>query len=164
MPEKRILSVASIGVMLIICAVLIAQRPLTIVLSQSMHPAIHAGDLLLVTPLEGEIRQGMIVTYRKGENLITHRVAANLGSRLLTKGDANERLDPYEVPLESVVGSPALIVPYLGFALAFLRTRLGWYLFVILPAALFISREVLIIISKLRDREGSIVQVDLVGR
>ncbi len=51
----------------------------------------------------------------------------------VTKGDANVAADPGLQLLEGRVAVRAHTIPYLGYAADFLRTRLGWTLFVLLP-------------------------------
>ena len=62
--------------------------------SESMKPAINMGDMVITGPLGGplgrEVRPGSIVTYQRGEELVTHRVLSVDGNTLVTKGDAVE--------------------------------------------------------------------------
>ncbi len=102
-----------------------------IVMSGSMEPAVKVGSVVVVQPLAAEeVQPGDIITYR-GESsgtLTTHRVdhldTAN-GLQFYTKGDANDALDPLPVPVRQLAGRVALTVPYLGYLLAYARTREG---------------------------------------
>lgn len=102
------------------------------VMSGSMEPALKVGSAVVVQPLAAEeVRTGDIITYR-GESsvgLITHRVErlARENGQLLfhTRGDANNVPDPQPVTEWQLVGKVALTVPYLGYLLAYTRTREG---------------------------------------
>ena len=69
-----------------------------------------------------------------------HRVVwleQNEGQVLVrTKGDTNETVDPRLHVLPSHLATPARTVPYLGYAIGFVQTPLGWVLLVLLPATL----------------------------
>jgi signal peptidase I len=122
------------GVGLILAA---AGRPY-IVVSGSMEPAIHAGDLFWLAPLDEEIDPGTVITFRMGESIITHRVIAAEGGAFITQGDSNLMADPWPVPRSAILGTPVLRVPYLGALLEVERRLVGLFLVsLILPAVLF---------------------------
>ena len=111
-----------------------------VVRSESMVPTLNMGDVIVVGPVKGEIETGMIVTYQPEPNsdLVTHRVVSVEGENLTTKGDANEDPDPWQVPVSAVKGVYMFKVPYLGYLSVFMRTRLGWFTLLIVPAFLLI--------------------------
>ena len=90
---------------------------------------VHVGDAILIRR-EGE---GGSATP------VLHRVHARReeGGRIVveTKGDANDVVDAVPFVLPERVLTPAYTIPYLGYLIALVATRLGWALFVILPAA-----------------------------
>ncbi len=103
-----------------------------VVLSPSMEPACPVGSVLYVRKTVPEdIAAGEIITFRaEGMDLpVTHRVTEVDGeSRLFrTKGDANEAEDAAPVPFANVIGTPAMIVPKLGYVYAFIVTPPGTY-------------------------------------
>jgi signal peptidase I len=113
------------------------------VVSPSMEPTINTGDLFWVRPLIGEIRPGMVVTYRMDGRIITHRVVATEGGALVTQGDNNWAADPWKVPLSAVIGTPALRLPYLGWLIDFARKSMaGAALALLLPGALIAGEVV----------------------
>lgn len=63
------------------------------VLSGSMEPTFSKGTLLLVKETK-DIKKGDIVVYQSGKELIVHRVIAQKGDTIITKGDANNVQDP----------------------------------------------------------------------
>jgi len=114
-----------------------------LVRSESMRPAINMGDMIITGPLNGPlnagIKSGTIVTYQHGKELVTHRVLSISDDTLVTKGDAAEDPDPWSVTLSSVKGTYLFKIPYIGYVPNFVRTKLGWFLVIIVPAALLVS-------------------------
>ncbi len=115
---------------------------LYLVRSESMRPAINMGDFIITGPLDGpingEIKPGTIVTYEYKKEKVTHRVLSIDGEALVTKGDATEDPDPWSVTLSDVRGIYLLKIPYVGFVTNFVRTKLGWFLSIIIPGALLV--------------------------
>ena len=115
---------------------------LYLVRSESMKPAINMGDLIITGPLNGpingEIKPGTVVTYEYKKELVTHRVQSIDGTALVTKGDAVEDPDPWSVTVSSVRGVYLFKIPYVGYVTSFVQTKLGWFLAIIVPAALLV--------------------------
>lgn len=107
---------------------------LLVVISNSMAPTFRAGDVLILQSAGDSLEPGMIVSYRKGGNLITHRVVRVDGATLVTRGDNNLGDDPWTVPVSSVVGTPFARVPYLGYVIFFLKKPLGFLMIVLIPS------------------------------
>ena len=116
---------------------------LYLVRSESMKPAINMGDMIITGPLNGpingEVKPGTIITYGYNKDLVTHRVESIDGTALVTKGDAVEDADPWPVTLSDVRGVYLFKIPYVGFVTHFIRTKLGWFLMIIIPAALLVG-------------------------
>lgn len=115
-----------------------------VVLSDSMQPAINSGDLVFVGKSDrlfvNEIQPGAIVTYRHNKNLVTHRVVSITGDTLVTKGDAMEGPDPWPVSrFYDIEGGYIARIPYVGNLNAFIRTKTGWFLVIILPAVFLLA-------------------------
>ena len=104
-----------------------------------MKPVINMGDMVIMAPANGQVRPGEIVTYEWGNELVTHRVLSVDGDKVVTKGDAVEDPDPWSVTLSDVRGSYLFRLPYIGYVSNFIKTRLGWFLIIILPAAALIA-------------------------
>ena len=120
-----------------------------VVLSGSMEPAIPAGGVVFVRPIEpAEIREGNIIMYtsRDGTNLVTHRVVrvesdAASGLRFVTRGDANRDPDPNPIPARQVVGTIWFHLPFIGILLLFIRTPLGLGLTIGAPLLVILASE-----------------------
>jgi signal peptidase len=115
---------------------------LYLVRSESMTPAINMGDLIITGPvnglIKGEVEPGKIVTYEYKRELITHRIQSIDGETLVTKGDAAEDADPWAVTVSDVRGVYLFKIPYVGYVTSFVQTKLGWFLSIIVPAALLV--------------------------
>ncbi|MDO8715220.1 MAG: signal peptidase I [Dehalococcoidales bacterium] len=116
----------------------------SLVRSGSMTPAINVGDVIITRPasgagVDGNIKSGAIVMYTHDGQLITHRVVSVNGSALSVKGDALEHPDPWPVVISNVQGVYLFKIPYIGYAMNFVRTKLGWFLAIIIPAAAIVG-------------------------
>lgn len=107
-----------------------------LVLSGSMHPAIEAGDLLVIKE-QLEYKVNDVITYRSGGSLITHRVKLVEGTSLLTQGDANNVADAM-IKISQVEGKKVFRIPQLGRIALFLKTPQGLALIVFAGILLFI--------------------------
>jgi len=94
----------------------------TIVVSGSMMPRIHPGDIVVSQPIDAaEVRPGQPVLVEnpaKPGHLLLHRVVRRTADgSLVTKGDANDAEDSAPVPASSVRALPRLLVRYVGLPL-----------------------------------------------
>ena len=114
-----------------------------LVRSESMVPAIGMGDMVITGPMNGPlgggVKEGNIITYYRGAELVTHRVLSVDGDALMTKGDAVEDADPWSVSLSDVKGVYLFRIPQLGYFSNFIRTRLGWLLLIVIPASVLVG-------------------------
>jgi signal peptidase I len=118
-------------------------RPLT-VMSGSMEPTIHTGDVVIslqIAPLDA--RPGDIVSFNdpnRGGVLVTHRVRSmrRKGNKVdfVTKGDANNAVERWTVATDKRIGRTVVRLPRLGKAMVFARTRNGLLVLVLVPVAL----------------------------
>jgi signal peptidase len=147
---------------LVLCFVLLAvlipsvfSGSLAIVRSSSMEPAMRAGALAVMLPIDVEnVKVGDIIAFdppwdSDPDVVVSHRViAVHRDGEILfdTKGDATEDSDPYYVPAQSVHGKVVFSVPYLGYAASsvvrYVHTRLGFVSLVCLPAAIIVGSTV----------------------
>jgi signal peptidase len=114
------------------------------VLSGSMEPTLHVGDLVLEKKVAApDIHVGDIVTFRSPDDagkLITHRVRrvviADGTVKVTTKGDANLSPERWTVPADGTVGRALGRVPKIGYLLVWTRSPAGRMLLIVLPALL----------------------------
>ncbi len=135
--------------MLAIAAVprLLGYRTLTVE-SASMTGTAAVGSLVVARPLSADqVQAGDVVLVRKESDGVAatpvlHRVIA-LHHRdgqvvVRTKGDANAEPDPTPYVLAGDTMTPVLVVPHVGWWLAFARTPLGWTTTVTIPATVLL--------------------------
>jgi signal peptidase len=102
-----------------------------VITNNSMSPAIQTGDIVYVKHLEfEEIKVDDILTFSSPVSdsiTFTHRVEQIVvGEQLLiTKGDANETIDPSPAMYENVVGKVEFTLPWAGNIVLFIRSFLG---------------------------------------
>jgi signal peptidase I len=114
------------------------------VMSGSMEPRIHTGDVVgeeKISPLQ--MRGGDIVTFQDPDvpgRMITHRVRSTREHdgivSVITKGDANNTVERWTVPVDGHVGRVQYRVAHVGYALVFTRTPTGKIVLLVLPALL----------------------------
>ena len=68
----------------------------------SMEDGIHVGDYILVSK-SGRYKVGDVVTYKKFDNFVTHRIIEKNGDRVITKGDANN-IEDESISVNDIVG------------------------------------------------------------
>ncbi len=130
----------------LVCAVtlpvLLGFKPMT-VLTGSMRPLIQPGDMVVDQPIPAtEIRVGDIVTYRDptGSRTITHRVRSisisDGQAHVVTKGDANNTVEKWQIPITGEVGRVVYTVPKIGYPVTWSHTPKGRIALVSIPALL----------------------------
>lgn len=94
----------------------------------SMEPIINVNDLIITKNCkQSEIKEKDIITYKRGDSVITHRVnkvvndAGNI--YYLTKGDSNYIQDDYKVKYKDIEGKYVGKFPKIGKIVAFLKNR-----------------------------------------
>ena len=147
---------------LLLCAVLFAfliptafSGSLAIVRSSSMEPAMRAGALAVMLPIDaGDVKVGDIIAFDPPwdpdpDVTVSHRViGVRYDEQILfdTKGDATEDSDPYYVPAQSVHGKVIFSIPYLGYAtssvIGYVRTWLGLVTLVCIPMVILVGSAI----------------------
>ncbi|RLI58244.1 MAG: signal peptidase I [Candidatus Thorarchaeota archaeon] len=109
--------------------------PLVVVTSDSMHPTLEVGHLLVLQAHAPEdIHVGDIIVYNADwhpEAPIVHRVIQieQVGGeyRYYTKGDNNVPRDRYYRTYEDIVGVVVFAIPYVGYITLFLHEPIGFF-------------------------------------
>jgi signal peptidase len=128
-----------------------------IVKSDSMKPVFASGDLLVIgkpgAPLVPDIIPGQIVSFQRNGEFVTHRIVSIDGNTVRTKGDVMEDIDPWTVSsFADIQGCYLFRIPYIGLVSVFLKTKVGWFVCVILPALCLIAFLVKDIVKEVRQR------------
>lgn len=122
-----------------------------VVYSDSMSPAIEAGDVIVVQSVEpADLTAGDVITFSSASRAdaapVTHRIVGveDSGSSLQfeTQGDANDSPDQALVDASQVRGTVWFTIPLVGHVVAFASTDAGLIVLVIVPALLFVANEV----------------------
>jgi signal peptidase len=119
---------AALGALLVAALVpLLLGWSATVVASGSMEPALRAGDVLVVAPIDAaRVRTGQIVLVDDPAHpgrLLTHRVLRRAAEgEFVLKGDANALADSTPVPPSGLRGVGRVAVPRLGLPVLWLRT------------------------------------------
>ncbi|MGM0682685.1 MAG: signal peptidase I [Halobacteriota archaeon] len=119
-----------------------------VVLTASMTPAIAPGDVVIVDERDpAAIAEGDVITFVRGDSEVpvTHRVVGVTttggGVAFETRGDANGAPDAALVPGANVLGVVAVTIPYLGYAIQFADSPVGFALLVVVPFGLLVASE-----------------------
>ena len=110
--------------------------------SGSMEPTIKTGSLIFTH--QKETYQVDDIVTRKMENsegTVTHRIVRESEGKFFTKGDANDGEDREEVLSDDIVGKVFLIIPYVGYPIAYSKTSQGFIVIVVIPATILIYEE-----------------------
>ncbi len=95
-----------------------------VVMSGSMEPNIPL-DALIFVDESNDYQVGDIVVIEKpGHSLVVHRIITIDGDDIITKGDANNVADE-PIKLSDIKGEVFFYIPYVGYAINFLKTPLG---------------------------------------
>jgi signal peptidase len=123
--------------------VALGDRPLT-EMSGSMAPVLQTGDVVISRPIAPtDVRPGDVITFRDPSNsrrLITHRLRSIQVRggvvRAVTKGDSNNTVERWKVPVGAEIGRVQLRLPRVGYVVALVREPLGKVLLIVIPALL----------------------------
>ena len=120
-----------------------------------MEPVIKTGSIVLVQTRETDIKTGDIILYQSGMQNVTHRVAEQIKGGYITKGDANTTCDLILVKKTQVKGKIAVSIPYLGYAVLFLRTPYGICLSILILTVSLLGKHFLKYHSRKENTETS---------
>lgn len=124
--------------------------PLT-VLSDSMSPTFHSGDLIIIKKCDASsLKAGDIITFHTIINneysLNTHRIesiAESNGVRsYVTKGDNNDMADTHIIADGDIVGRYVSRLPKFGKVMEFLSSSTGFLVVIVLPMLLFFIYQI----------------------
>ncbi len=124
----------------------------------SMQPSLPIGSVVMVRPVDiTHLDVGDVIAFKAGtrSETVVHRVieviTGNPSVCVRTAGDANTSPDSNPVLAENIVGKVFSHIPFLGYLSDFVRTKLGYFLLVVLPAIFIISLEIRNIIKELQS-------------
>jgi len=148
-----ILILAVLLLVFVLIVPLVFAGRVAIVLSASMEPVMPMGALAITMPVTPEeVEAGDIIAFAPPwdpDVTVSHRVVEVLTDGevvFITKGDANEDIDPWLMPAEYVTGRVIFSLPYLGYlvnsVLGYVQTWAGLVLLVVLPSLVVVGGTV----------------------
>lgn len=123
-----------------------------VVMTDSMYPEIHSGDLIICQVKDAEeVQVRDVISFfdpaGNGTSIVTHRVIEikNEDGRIafITQGDANNTADARPVPAEKLVGVYHTRIAGVGNVIMFMQTTQGLLLCVVLPIVLLMGYDML---------------------
>jgi signal peptidase len=144
--------VSSLLALIILClALVIVAIPLVgggewrTVQTGSMEPQTSPGDVVLLTPMQRSPGVGDVVAFRdplQPDRDVLHRVVGFADSgALLTKGDANDVADPWQIGTDEVIGEQRLTIPKVGILVQGVSSDIGIFFFLVVPSLLILVNE-----------------------
>jgi len=167
--ENKIVNIGyySLLTMLIFLVVLFACSMLPIsgnykmmtVLSGSMEPAIKTGSIV-VSKSFNDYKIGEVITFKNdggGDIPTTHRIVEMEVAKgvpiYTTKGDANNAADGKRIYKKQIIGKVVLNIPFLGYAINFVKKPIGFLLVIIIPAGIIIIDEIKKIYKEVKGKK-----------
>jgi signal peptidase len=117
--------------------------------SPSMEPAIESGSLVYVEET-GDYERGDVVTFRRGDRTVTHRIVGETPEGYVAAGDANDAPDDWRVAERRVIGEVVPALPAYGTVVRLAGTPPGFAVGVALPAAVLLAAELRDLAGRLR--------------
>ena len=124
-----------------------------IVLTDSMHPDIKSGDIIICKEIDAEdIEVGDVISFYdpdgNGTSVVTHKVIEIIedGDKLAfrTKGTNNNTEDKLPVPADKVIAEyTGIRIPVAGNVAIFMQSTAGLIICVIVPIVLFVGYDVI---------------------
>ena len=131
----------------LVCAPMIFGYKPLVVLSGSMEPSFSTGSVVYYTKVStSDLKAGDIITFEGNSGIIiSHRIEKVNSKTFVTKGDANNTVDPQEVPFDKVLGRDAnFYIPFVGYFIKFVNDNLllvGIPVVIILLLEFFLSNK-----------------------
>lgn len=156
--EDGIVVLAGLVVLFLFASILLPRFDyhLFVVQSGSMTPSIGIGSVV-VTKKSADYKKNEVISFfRKEGSIVTHRIVDIFerdGDILYkTKGDANVGEDIFSVRKSQIFGKVIISIPFIGYLVAFAKTKIGIIILVLIPAIWIISEEIFKIKNNLKNK------------
>lgn len=123
-----------------------------IVMSGSMEPDIKTGSIVITKSINpNDLKIGDVVAYNSPSNAkenILHRIISIKSTNPLifkTKGDNNNIPDNWDLMSVGVLGKEIFVIPYIGYFAGFIKSPIGFIIFIFIPSIYFIISQILYI-------------------
>jgi signal peptidase I len=111
------------------------------VMTGSMEPVLHVGSMVFTKPA-ATYQVGDVITFKRGNITVTHRIFGTKDNMFITKGDANKSQDPQLVSKSQIIGKNFFVIPNIGKITGFVKTVPGFLLVIVLPLMVYIGFEI----------------------
>lgn len=122
-----------------------------IVLSDSMSGVFDVGDIVVSKQTDvSELKEGDIISFRSidpnnYDTVVTHKIKGETeyeGQKaFVTYGVSTGIEDEYSVPADRIIGEYQFRLPKMGYFFQFLKTPMGYFVFIFIPFMLLIGSE-----------------------
>ncbi|OGC52288.1 signal peptidase I [candidate division WWE3 bacterium RIFCSPLOWO2_01_FULL_39_13] len=120
-----------------------------------MEPAIQENSAVITRSSESyEIND--IITFKNPVDLaktITHRIVGKSfdnGEYFVTRGDANDTDDPWQIYTDIIEGRVIFKIPFIGYAVSFVQKPAGLVIGMIIPSGLLVFWETEVLYKEIR--------------
>ena len=118
----------------------------TTVTGTSMEPTITHNDIVIFTPPTKTLEVGDIISYKHSveeiEYFFAHRIIDIVDDGYKTKGDSLNYKDNYIVSPEDVTCIMLFKIPFIITIGNFVKTFIGYLIFILIPATILIIKEI----------------------
>lgn len=125
-----------------------------VIQSGSMEPSIMTGDIILIKKQDRYQLKDVVTFNDQSDRVVTHRIIEIKNNQdreeFVTQGDANQSPDIHPIDASQVKGKVAMVVPKLGFAVAFAQSRVGIAVLIGVPVVLVIYDELKKILAEMK--------------
>ncbi|MBR3198475.1 MAG: signal peptidase I [Bacilli bacterium] len=105
----------------------------------SMEDNIHAGDYILICK-KNNYKVGDVVTYKKDNYHVTHRIVKKKAFKVVTKGDANN-IEDAEISIKDIIGKVIYCGGILNFLINYKYAIASFFLAIYLFSCYFEKKE-----------------------
>lgn len=132
--------------------------------SGSMEPIIKTGSVVIAQAQPSYEVKDIIAFSTSSNTIVTHRITDTTmmddETLFVTKGDGNNTSDQNQITQQQIIGKVTTAIPYVGYAIEFMKQPFGFALLILIPAVLIMYEEFKNIVSEiLRIRSASKVLV-----
>lgn len=113
-----------------------------LVQSGSMEPSIMTGDIIIIKSSPQYLKNDVVTFDDHQQRRVTHRIIdIKEDGHFVTKGDANKSSDSENILKNQILGKVFLVIPKLGYLVAFSKSFMGFLIFIIIPGILIVAGE-----------------------
>ena len=112
------------------------------------------GDIILIKKQDQYQPKDVVTFGDKSQRVVTHRIIEvkkeQNQEEFITQGDANQSPDAHTISVSQIKGKVELVIPKLGFAVAFAQSKVGIAILIGIPVVLVIYDELRKILSEMK--------------